>query len=108
MVQVDETKANILGATGYVWVFAAHDDVAFVYTGSRDSSILGRVLEGFAGVLVSDFYAAYDSMRCAQQKCLAHLIRDMNDYLFRNQLDADLRDLVQGFSGVLKPIHLDD
>src|SRR2546422_5657781 len=28
MVQVDETKANILGATGYVWVFAAHDDVA--------------------------------------------------------------------------------
>src|SRR5213592_3063566 len=47
MVQVDETKANILDATGYVWVFAAQDDVAFVYTGSRDGSILGRVLEGF-------------------------------------------------------------
>jgi hypothetical protein len=63
------------------------------------------VLEGgVAGVLVFDFYAAYDSMPCAQQKCLAHLIRDMNDNLFRNQLDADLRDLVQGFSGVLKPI----
>lgn len=104
MVQVDETKANILGATGYVWVFAAQDDVAFVYTGSRDGSILGRVLEGFRGVLVSDFYAAYDSMPCAQQKCLVHLIRDMNDDLFRNQLDADLRDLVQTFSGVLKPI----
>ncbi|MGD0291655.1 MAG: TM0106 family RecB-like putative nuclease [Candidatus Binataceae bacterium] len=104
MVQVDETKADILGAMGYVWVFATHDDVAFVYTGSRDGSILGRVLEGFGGVLVSDFYAAYDSMPCAQQKCLVHLIRDMNDDLFRNQLDADLRDLVQGFSGVLKPI----
>lgn len=104
MVQVDETKANILGATGYVWVFAAQDDVAFVYTGSRDGSILGRVLEGFRGVLVSDFYAAYDSMPCAQQKCLVHLIRDMNDDLFRNQLDVDLRDLVQTFSGVLKPI----
>ena len=104
MVQVDETKVNILGATGYVWVFAAQDDVAFVYTGSRDGSILGRVLEGFRGVLVSDFYAAYDSMPCAQQKCLVHLIRDMNDDLFRNQLDAELRDLVQAFSGVLKPI----
>lgn len=104
MVQVDETKANILGATGYVWVFAAQDDVAFVYTGSRDGSILGRVLDGFRGVLVSDFYAAYDSMPCAQQKCLVHLIRDMNDDLFRNQLDADLRDLVQTFSGVLKSI----
>jgi len=80
--------------------------VTFVYTGSRDGSILGRVLEGFRGVLVSDFYAAYDSVPCAQQKCLVHLIRDMNDDLFRNQLDADLRDLVQIFSGVLKPIIL--
>jgi hypothetical protein len=106
MVQVDETKANILDATGYVWVFAAQDDVAFVYTGSRNGSILGRVLEGFRGVLVSDFYAAYDSMPCAQQKCLVHLIRDMNDDLFGNQLDPDLRDLVQTFSGVLKPIIL--
>lgn len=104
MIQVDETKANILGATGYVWVFATQDDVAFVYAGSRDGSVLGRVLAGFRGVLVSDFYAAYDSMPCAQQKCLVHLIRDMNDDLFRNQLDADLRNLVQTFSGVLKPI----
>jgi predicted RecB family nuclease len=104
MVQVDETKANILGATGYVWVFATQDDVAFVYAGSRDGSILGRVLDRFRGVLVSDFYAAYDSMPCAQQKCLVHLIRDMNDDLFRNQFDVDLRSLVQTFSGVLKPI----
>jgi hypothetical protein len=28
----------------------------------------------------------------------------MNDDLFRNQLDPELRDLVQAFSGVLKPI----
>lgn len=104
MVHVDETKANIVGASGYVWVFAAQDDVAYVYTNSRDGSILGRVLDAFRGVLVSDFYAAYDSMPCPQQKCLVHLIRDMNDDLFRNQLDADLRDVVQAFSGVLKPI----
>jgi predicted RecB family nuclease len=104
MVQVDETKARILGETGYVWVFAAQDHVGFVYTSSRDGSILGRVLEGFGGVPVSDFYAAYDSMPCAEQKCLVHLIRDMNDDLFRNQLDSDLRELVQRFSSVLKPI----
>ncbi len=104
MAHVDETKANIIGASGYVWVFAAQDDVAFVYTSSRDGSILGRVLGGFRGVLVSDFYAAYESMPCPQQKCLVHLIRDMNDDLFRNQLDPELRDLVQAFSGVLKPI----
>lgn len=104
MVHVDETKANIIGESGYVWVFAAQDDVAFVYTSSRDGSILGRVLGRFRGVLVSDFYAAYDSMPCPQQKCLVHLIRDMNDDLFRNQLDPELRELVQAFSDVLKPI----
>jgi hypothetical protein len=36
------------------------------------------VLKDFRGVLVSDFYAAYDSLTCEQQKCLIHLIRDMN------------------------------
>jgi predicted RecB family nuclease len=104
LVHVDETKASILGASGYVWVFAAPEDVAFVYTGSRDGTILGRVLAGFRGVLVSDFYAAYDSMPCPQQKCLVHLIRDLNDDLFRDQLDLELRELVQAFARVLKPI----
>jgi hypothetical protein len=37
------------------------------------------VLKDFKGVLVSDFYSAYDSMDCPQQKCLIHLMRDLND-----------------------------
>ena len=30
-----------------------------------------------------DFYAAYDAMDCPQQKCLIHLIRDLNDNLLK-------------------------
>lgn len=41
---------------------------------------------------------------CTAEVPGAPLIRDMNDDLFRNQLDAELRDLVQAFSGFLKPI----
>jgi hypothetical protein len=41
------------------------------------------MLKNFVGVLVSDFYAAYDSMECPQQKCLIHFIRDLNDALIR-------------------------
>jgi predicted RecB family nuclease len=104
LVHVDETKANILGASGYVWVFAAPEEVAYVYAGSRDGTVLERALTGFRGVLVSDFYTAYDSMPCPQQKCLVHLIRDLNDDLFRNQLDDELRDLVQAFARLLQPI----
>jgi len=43
-------------------------------------------------------------MPCPQQKCLVHLIRDLNDDLFRNQLDDELRDLVQAFASLLKPV----
>jgi len=31
--------------------------------------------ERFAGVLVSDFYAAYDSISCTQQKWILHLLK---------------------------------
>ena len=26
-----------------------------------------------------DFYSAYDSLACPRQKCLIHLMRDLND-----------------------------
>jgi Transposase IS66 family len=39
------------------------------------------LLKNFHGVLVSDFYSAYDTIGCPQQKCLIHLIRDINQEL---------------------------
>jgi len=48
---------------------------------------LKDVLHKFKGVLISDFYSAYDSIDCRQQKCLIHLIRDMNDDYHKNQYD---------------------
>jgi len=51
------------------------------------------MLDGFGGVLVSDFYSAYDSAKCAQQKCLIHLARDINDDLFHSPFDEGLKGL---------------
>ena len=34
---------------------------------------------GFAGVLVSDFYAAYHHYDGPKQRCWAHLLRDIHD-----------------------------
>lgn len=56
------------------------------------------------GVLVSDFYAAYESVRCPQQKCLIHLMRDLNDGILNNPFDQELRSICAGFTGSLKPI----
>lgn len=62
------------------------------------------MLTGFDGVLISDFYAGYDSLPCLHQKCLIHLVRDLNDDLFRNPLDWEFEQLATGFADLLKLI----
>jgi hypothetical protein len=62
------------------------------------------MLKGFSGVLVSDFYAAYDAIECPQQKCLIHFIRDLNDDLLQYPYDDDLKRLVGAFAGLVKPM----
>jgi hypothetical protein len=53
---------------------------------------------------VSDFYAAYDAVKCAQQKCLIHFIRDLNDELLKHPYDNDLKQLIGAFAGLVKPM----
>jgi Transposase IS66 family len=62
------------------------------------------MLKAFPGVLISDFYAAYNAMACPQQKCLIHFIRDLNDELLKHPYDDGLKRLVLDFAGVVKPI----
>jgi hypothetical protein len=83
LVHADETRATIGGKDAYVWVFTSLEDLAFVYSEGRDASTPQEVLQKFCGVLVSDFYAAYDSISCPQQKCLIHLMRDINEDLYK-------------------------
>jgi predicted RecB family nuclease len=105
LLHADETKAGVVQRIdGYVWAFTNLEEVVYAYTPTREGTILGDMLDGFGGVLVSDFYAAYDSVECAQQKCLIHLARDINDDLFHSPFDVDLKGLAQAFVAVLKPI----
>ena len=46
--------------------------------------------ERFDGVLVSDFYAAYDHYPGVKQRCWAHLLRDIHDLRRRHPADAAL------------------
>ena len=58
----------------------------------------------FAGVLVSDFYPAYEGIQCSQQKCLIHLIRDLNDDLLKHPFDEELKWLARAFAELLRPM----
>jgi hypothetical protein len=53
---------------------------------------------------VTDFYAAYDSIECPQQKCLIHLIRDLNDELLKHPYDDGLKGIVGDFTGLIRLI----
>ncbi len=104
LIHADETKVSIKGVRGYVWAFTNLEEVVYLYTDTREGAILDKVLDGFEGVLISDFYAAYDSQPCPQQKCLIHLIRDINDDLFKNPFDEDLKKLSHEFTELLLPM----
>ena len=104
LLHIDETHVSIGGKPAYVWVLTNLFDVVYLYTEGREGAFLQEMLKDFRGVLVSDFYAAYDSMVCAQQKCLIHLIRDLNDDVLKHPFDEELKGIVRGFAALLKPI----
>jgi hypothetical protein len=77
-VHVDETQISIRGIKQYVWVFTDGKQTIFRLTETRETEIVHEILDGYKGVLISDFYPGYDAVPCDQQKCLVHLIRDLS------------------------------
>lgn len=104
LIHVDETQITLRHEKGYVWVLANMEEVIYLYRPNREVAFLKQLLSGFKGVLVTDFYPAYDGMECRQQKCLIHLIRDMNSDLRLNSFDDELKLLVAQFGTLLRGI----
>ena len=89
---------------GYVWAFTNLENVVFMCKPTRETDFLAPLLKGFSGVLVSDFYKGYDSMPCPQQKCLVHLIRDLNGDLQTHFHDEEFKGLAKGFGALLEKV----
>jgi predicted RecB family nuclease len=104
LIHIDETIARINGIDGYVWVFANYDSVYYQFRETREPDFLKELLKHFKGVLVSDFYTGYDSMECEQQKCLVHLIRDLNEDFIKHQLDNEFKEIISEFGNLLRKI----
>ena len=79
VVHADETGWREDGVNGYVWSFSTPTERYFLRRG-RNKEVVDEVLgKEFAGVLVSDFYAAYHHYDGPKQRCWAHLLRDIHD-----------------------------
>lgn len=79
VVHADETGWREGGKNGYVWTLSTPTERYFV-RGGRGKGMLDEALGAdFQGVLVSDFYAAYDHYPGLHQRCWVHLLRDCHE-----------------------------
>ena len=78
VVNADETGWREDGINGYIWSFSTPNARYLLRDQSRASAVVTRTLgDEFAGVLVSDFYGAYNAYGGVKQRCWVHLLRDI-------------------------------
>ncbi len=103
-LHADETPITIKGTTQYVWTFTTDKYVIFQLSKTREATIAHEFLKDYHGILVTDFYSGYDAIACRQQKCWVHLIRDLNDDLWKCPFDSEYETFVSEVRNLIIPI----
>jgi hypothetical protein len=106
VIHIDETTVRLAKGKdrGYVWTFATPHTVFYHLTLTRETGFLHEWLKDYKGVIITDFFPGYESLPVKRQKCLIHLIRDLNDDLFKNPFDEEFKQIVVEFGKLLKTI----
>jgi len=104
VIYMDETPLIMKNEKGYAWILTNEEEVISFYKATREGEFLKDFFRNFKNILVTDFYAAYDSIDCLQQKCLIHFIRDFNDDLLKNPFDLEFKQIAQIFTSILQNI----
>ncbi|HZZ42461.1 MAG TPA: IS66 family transposase [Tepidisphaeraceae bacterium] len=84
VVYADETSWRVDGRNACLWTLTNDTHTLYHVDKSRGRKVITGLLgETFglenSGTLVSDFYSVYDRFDCPQQKCLAHLLRELRE-----------------------------
>jgi transposase len=72
---IDETAWYQHGVLAWLWVMVNTTVALFTVQSSRSKAAFERLVERWAGILVSDGYGVYRTWLHGRQTCLAHLIR---------------------------------
>ena len=85
-LHADETGWRVNGQGCWLWCFANDRNCYYTIEYCRGSPVLQKFFtEAFDGVLITDFWAAYDSVDAAdRQKCIPHLLRELEKVDLRN------------------------
>lgn len=79
VLNADETGWRVNGKGHWLWCFTYDRGTYYLIDRRRGRAVLAKFFKtAFAGVLVSDFWGAYNAVVCGKrQVCLAHLLRDL-------------------------------
>jgi transposase len=78
-LHADETGWRVNGQGCWLWCFTNDRNCYYMIEYCRGSPVLQSFFtEAFDGVLITDFWAAYDTVDAAdRQKCIPHLLREL-------------------------------
>ena len=112
-LQVDETPVKVLETNkkGYVWAYFAPDVggglVAFEFSLTREGSVAGQRLKTFKGLLQTDGYKGYDSLRKRDGivgfGCLSHARRKFKEVL---KIKGDKEGIAAEMIERMKPLYV--
>jgi transposase len=98
----DETGWKVMGRSGYIWCFCNKRIAFFHPDHSRGAAVIEEILgKDFKGIVMCDFYAAYNCLE-KTQRCLVHLLRDIKkerDVLSKSKLlerfDSKVKEFIE-------------
>ena len=101
VLHLDETGWREDGRNGWVWTLTTPTVRLFRFATSRAGAVARALLGAEAeGVIVSDFYTAYDQLDGRHQRCWAHLLRDIHELTEQHPGDAGLHAWAQGMHAI--------
>ena len=90
-LHMDETGWKVSGTNHWLWAVVNEKLAYYQIAQSRGAKIPKTILpKDYSGILVTDFYAAYNRLPGKKQKCLVHLMREMHELYLKDQSEAFL------------------
>lgn len=77
-LHMDETGWKVNGQTHWLWAAVNQRLAYYRIRQSRGRKVAREIItKDYPGILITDFYSAYNGLGGKQQKCLVHLMREM-------------------------------
>ncbi|MHA1325567.1 MAG: IS66 family transposase [Candidatus Helarchaeota archaeon] len=88
---VNETGLPLDGKNWWLWCIVATEVALYLPSDTRGSNAIKDIFHEYKGILLSDFWTAYNKLDAEQQKCLEHVVRELRKISLR---ELEMRDKV--------------